>query len=292
MIQRTLLALIRRHFPLSLRPIGRRWVCLGVGLLLIASARGGEPYDTPVPGDDATFRPTLVVRKGPALGTGIIIASVEGETLILTAAHVVDDPGPLHVELFRYNLGLERTRSTAGFPRRLPATIAALDHDTDLAILRVAGQVELPYVARIAPVERPIALGTAVTSIGFDRGERLSGFPTRVRRFDRVDMDWGGGDRPFLITENPPEVGRSGGGLFLADGALVGVCIARAKLSAGPVWGMYSTVGNIRRLLANHEDLTKVVNRSHPVAGSSGIKPTRSIKVPANHRTDDRARAN
>ena len=260
---------------------GRIWLRLGISLLLFAPARGGDShsYDNPLPGDDATYRPTVVVRKGPALGTGVIIASVEGESLILTAAHVVEDPGPLHVELFRYNFGWERTHPAAGFPRRLRATIAARDRDADLAVLRVTGERLLPYVARIAPGNAPLAPGTAVTSIGFDRGERLSGFATRVRRVDRVDMDGGGGDRPFLITENPPEVGRSGGGLWLADGSLVGVCIARAKLPGGPIWGMHSTVGNVRRLLVQHENLARLVDRSRPVAPfPAGVQPTRSIR--------------
>ena len=39
--------------------------------------------------DDWTFRPTVVVRRGTSQGSGTIIASVDGETLVLTAAHVV-----------------------------------------------------------------------------------------------------------------------------------------------------------------------------------------------------------
>ena len=38
-----------------------------------------------------------------------MIASVEGETLILTAAHVVEGAGPLWVELHRYNFGVEKS---------------------------------------------------------------------------------------------------------------------------------------------------------------------------------------
>lgn len=177
---------------LPLLTLRRKWVRLGFLLLHSASTRAGEPIDAPLPGDDATFRPTVLVRKGTALGTGTIIGSVEGETLILTASHVVEDPGPLHVEFYRYNFGWERSRTVTGFPRKIPASIAARDRDADLAILRVGGQLEMPYVVRLAPSTREIPPGTPVNSIGFDRGERLIGFPSRVRRFDRVDMDRGG----------------------------------------------------------------------------------------------------
>ena len=261
---------------------------------VLTSARAGEPLDNPVPGDDATYRTTVMVRKGTALGTGTIIGSVEGETLILTAAHVVADPGPLHIELYRYNLGWERSRSVSGFPRKLPATIAARDRDADLAILRVGGQLAMPYVVRIAAANRPLTAGTPVTSIGFDRGERLIGFPSKIRRIDRVDMDHGGGDRPFLITDHPPEVGRSGGGLFLEDGTLIGVCIARAQLKPGAILGMYSTVGNVRTLLRQHADLATIVARSNPVVAATGRapKPTTAAKAPQINRTGDRFRAN
>jgi len=273
---------------------GGGWVRSVFLLLVLGSARAGEPLDVPLPGDDATYRPTVVVRKGSALGTGTIIASVEGETLILTASHVVEESGPLHVELFRYNFGLEHARSVKGFPRKVGASIAARDRNTDLAILRVGGQLKLPYVARIAMSSRPIAVGSAVTSIGFDRGERLIGFPTRVKKVERIDMDRGGGDRSFLITENPPEVGRSGGGLFLPDGTLVGVCLAKAQLKLGPVLGMYSTVANVERLLKSQQGLGSVVARSHPVVSAPPSPSTipRKLDIPEINRTGDRIRAN
>ena len=81
---------------------GRGRVRFAVALvaMLGPGSRAGTPRDAPVAGDDATYRTTVLVRKGPMLGTGTIVGSVEGEALILTAAHVVEGPGPLRVELF------------------------------------------------------------------------------------------------------------------------------------------------------------------------------------------------
>lgn len=261
---------------------------------MVLSAHASEPHSRPIPGDDATYRPTVRVRQGHSIGTGTIIASVEGETLILTASHVVEDSGPLFVELFRFNLGWERYQTVSGFPRRLAATVAARDRDADLAVLRVGGQLALPYVVRIAPSSRSIPAGTPVTSIGFDHGEGLIGFPSKVRRVDRVDMDRGGGDRPFLITDNPPEVGRSGGGLFLADGTLVGVCVARAQLRPGPLFGMYSSVGNVEHLIQSHQKLARVVAESHPVVAAArpASKPVPKAGTAQINRTGEQIRAN
>ncbi len=240
-----------------------RWSGMAAVALALASGAILAGQDAPKPGDDATFRPTVMIHRGSNLGTGTLIASVEGETLVLTASHVLDEQGPVSVELFRYNLGLERERYATGFPKLVPATIAARDPAADVAILRVKGQLRYPYVARIDRLDAPEP-GSAVTTIGFDRGERLIGFDTRVRAVERIDMNRGGGDRPFAITDDPPEFGRSGGGLFLANGTLVGVCVGKADIRQGKKIGIFSTVGNVRALLRSREGLAAAVNR--PVA--------------------------
>jgi S1-C subfamily serine protease len=217
--------------------------------------------DAPRPGDDATFRPTVMVRKGKGVGSGTVIASRDDETIVLTAAHVVDDPGPLTVEFFRFNVGLERARTSKGFPRRIPATIAAADPGADLAILRVRGLLALPYIARLAEGADPPISGTEVTSIGFDHGDRPVGVSTRIRRVDQVDLDKGGGPRPFLVTDHPPELGRSGGGLFRLDGSLVGVCVGRTEIGQRKI-GLFTSLENIRKLLKDHEDLATAVARA------------------------------
>src|SRR4051812_15992052 len=85
----------------------RRAVGLGVAcwVALVLAATVALAADAPRPEDDGTFRPTVLVRKGRAQGSGTVIASDRAGSLVLTAAHVVEDPGPLRVELHRYNLG-------------------------------------------------------------------------------------------------------------------------------------------------------------------------------------------
>src|SRR3712207_6307971 len=93
----------------------RRWTTggwAGVTLAVLAmalteAAPRRAPADRLVPADDGTFRPTVLIRQGPAQGSGTVIASVAGEALVLTAAHAVRGSGEVLVELHRYNLGLE-----------------------------------------------------------------------------------------------------------------------------------------------------------------------------------------
>ena len=100
--------------------------------------------------------------------------------------------------------------------------------------------------------------------------------------------------RPFLITEKIPEHGRSGGGLFLANGDLVGVCVGHSELVKGRHMGVFAAGESIRRLLDDHQ-LTATILRSElrmarlrrkrsPAAPNSGsalsssaVTPTRSV---------------
>jgi S1-C subfamily serine protease len=203
--------------------------------------------------DDRTFRPTVVVRKGAAQGSGTVIASANGETIVLTAAHVVDDPGPLRVELHRYNLGVERQETRGRWPRSLAAEVIAADEAADVALLRFRRTPSLPYVARLAPAAAEPAPGTVVTSVGIDLGAHLGGWTTRVARLERLEVEGTGAEGLFLITPRFPEHGRSGGGLFLPNGDLVGVCVGRAHLSTGKRSGLFASCTSIHRLLHDHD---------------------------------------
>ena len=241
--------------------IGRRdflaWLA-GAGLL--ASRAGAS--DSPRPEDDATYRPTVMIRRGTSIGTGTVIASAGGGALVLTASHVVAGTGPILVEVNRFNLGVEKFRDAAGFPKRVEAAVVARDAGADLAILKIPGGVDFPYASQVGRGDATPPVGSPVTSIGFDKGARLVGFSTRVRSVDRVDLGKGGGMRPFLITDDPPEVGRSGGGLFRADGVLVGVCVGRIEIDRRTTYGLFSTHGNIKALIRSDEAVAAAMARA------------------------------
>ncbi len=266
--------------------MAKRLLSLGwIVLVLVTPAPAGEGPGTrrDQPDDDRTFRPTVIVRKRASQGSGTVIASVDGETLILTAAHVVDGSGPLWVELHRYNLGVEKTQPRAAWPLALAAEVAATDPAGDLAVLRLRGHPPLPYVAHLAPGDEEPTQGSVVTSVGIDRGKDLSSWRTEVGGVAWLSMQKGAADRPFLVLRKPPQHGRSGGGLFRADGCLVGVCVGRIEiLKMNRHLGLFASSASIRRMLRDH-DLDEVIVRSESAPDGiiqAGRPTTRSAVTP------------
>ncbi len=269
--------------------MAKRLLALGwIVLVLMPPAPAGEgpAVRRDVPDDDRMFRPTVKVRKKDSQGSGTVIASVAGETLILTAAHVVEGSGPLWIELHRYNLGVEKAELQGAWPLALGAEVVATDPAGDLAVIRLRGHPPLPYVARLAPGDEEPSRGSEVTSIGIDGGTHLSSWRTEVGGVAWIAMHKGAGDRPFLVLRKPPQHGRSGGGLFRADGSLVGVCVGRIEiLERNRHLGLFASSASIRRMLRDH-DLDGAIVRSEtaPVriippgrpTARSAVTPTRA----------------
>jgi hypothetical protein len=223
---------------------------------------GRRTRDARLESDDWTFRPTVLVRRGTSQGSGTIIASVDGETLIATAAHVIRGSGPVTVELHRYNLGLEQHPIGAGrWPRHVPAEPVASDPSADVAILRVRKLLALPFTARLLPENEDLPTKAGLTSVGIDLGSKLSSWDTSLEETLWFELNDSGADRPFLITARIPEHGRSGGGLYDGKGRLVAICVGHAELVKGQRMGIFSSLENVRQLLTAHE-LTPVLTRS------------------------------
>ena len=237
------------------------------------SASGGLSRDLPtaarnryrdvvLESDNWTFRPTVLVRRGNSQGSGTIVASLEGQTLILTAAHVIRGSGAITVELHRYNLGIERVPARPGkWPRKVDAEQVAVDNAADVAIIRLSDLVALPYVARLGTDDPDAPTSDELTSVGIDLGTKLSSWNTRLVEYLWLALNESGTERRFLVTAIIPEHGRSGGGLFDKEGKLVGVCIGHAEVIKGRRMGIFSSVENVRDLLRRH-DLTLVVDQS------------------------------
>ncbi|MFI1912995.1 S1C family serine protease [Nocardia sp. NPDC020380] len=153
-----------------------------------------------------------VHADGNGSGSGIVL---DGTGLVLTNSHVVDRSSRITV-----------ADSTG--TRSYRATRVGTDALRDVALLKLESPPGLP-VARIDPDARP-ETGSAVLAVGYAGGSELpvtaTGTLVAVNQSTRSD---GEGGRPvsrltgMLAIDNRVAPGDSGGGLFDADGRVVGM---------------------------------------------------------------------
>ena len=159
---------------------------LAVGALLLAPTM----FVAPPQGPDL-----VTVRVAHEKATGF----VAGDGLVMTVAHVLGDE-PVTVD-------------------GRPATVARLDRDLDLALLRVPG-------VRGEPAR-----------IGGGGATRLLGRPAPIVRRIRASVD-GGPRRPALEIRADVEVGDSGAPLVTPTGRVAGVVFARSRTRPGVAYAV------------------------------------------------------
>jgi len=190
-----------------------------------ATVRGQSP-ESPTPSAEPTthdpraaaeraMRSTVRLRvedaSGTSIGTGTIIDVHEDEALVVTCGHVfrqLKRGGRIWIDMFLPGA----TQPVAG---------QLLDFDLQRDIAVVAMRPGLPVqAARVGSLSYKPTKGEPVFSIGCDRGAPPTIRPSRVTAIDRYQ------GRPNIEVAGKPVDGRSGGGLFTADGQLIGVCNA------------------------------------------------------------------
>jgi hypothetical protein len=97
--------------------------------------------------------------------------------------------------------------------------------------------------------------------VGIDRGLHLTTWQTTIQGTLMINTGKGrGGPRSFTVTSRPPEHGRSGGGLFRGDGAVVGVCTGHFENKPGQRLGAFAAMAGIRSLI-REQALDQAVRR-------------------------------
>lgn len=147
-------------------------------------------------------------------GSGTIVHSKKGRSVILTCAHIMDQAGDdpkVQVDVFEK----EKTRTFIG-------RIIGHDIKSDVGIITIPTSERLP-VAALAPPSLKLTKGQQVFSIGCDNGKPPTRMPAKLSGVDR----YLGPNN--LETNLAPENGRSGGALFDMRGRVVGVCSAADK---------------------------------------------------------------
>lgn len=194
--------------------------------------------DTPrtVEADSLPMRATVRVRladgKFHDVGTGTIVHSTEGQSTILTCAHMfkkVSASAKVEVEVFRN-----------GEVLKYPAEVLGGDHDSDLAFLRIKNRSPLPMVP-LLPSTLNAEPGQAVFSLGCNAGNLPTALSMKILKLNFFEGP------ENIVCSNDPIQGRSGGGLYNRTGELIGVCSGAFRKSKE---GLYTGVGAVRKLIS------------------------------------------
>ncbi len=183
----------------------------------------------------ATVRIRVKYSDSESVGTGTIIETSGEQALVLTCGHLFHDGDrthPVSVELFQNGNVVTAAAEVVDFRNN--------KIDLGLVMIRHAGNVTK---AALLPKGEQLEVLDSVFSIGCDRGADPSRRDTVIAKLNR-----------FLGPDNieiagAPVQGRSGGGLFDAQGRLIGVCFAAdTDLDEG----LYVGPQAIYELLAEH----------------------------------------
>ncbi|MBN2215764.1 MAG: trypsin-like peptidase domain-containing protein [Pirellulales bacterium] len=205
----------------------------------------------------ATVRLRIEDPSGHSCGTGTIIDTRDGWALILTCGHLFRDAKKDHpvidVDLF----------GPTG-PRRVAGELVSFDsekRDLGLVRIRVPGQV---CIAPVAPADYKIEIGAPVAAVGCSHGADPTVQRSRVRAKNKFLGP------PNLQVDGQPVEGRSGGGLFSAEGYLIGVCNAADPTDNA---GLFAALASI------HSELDRV-NLSYVYQHPSGQPSGRWSPLP------------
>jgi thiol-disulfide isomerase/thioredoxin len=157
----------------------------------------------------ATVRLKIEDPQGHSYGTGTIIDVLKDEALVITCGHIFRESkgqGKISVDLH-----------APGARGPVPGQLISFDLTRDVALVSIRPGVEIAP-APVAGDIRKVVPGARAFSIGCDHGAEPSVHETRITAVNKYQSS------PNYTASGMPVEGRSGGGLFLADGSLIGIC--------------------------------------------------------------------
>ena len=175
----------------------------------------------------ASVRLRVEDSGGRSWGSGTIVDVTDGRALVVTCAHIFRESGgntPVTIDLYG-----------DGTPKGLTGKVVSYDLPSDVALLSFDAPSDLAFMP-VADATYSATSRDPVVSVGCGHGTMPTAIVSRVVSIDRFLGP------PNLQVAGQPVQGRSGGGLFSADGHMIGVCNAADPQDDQ---GLYAALGAI-----------------------------------------------
>jgi S1-C subfamily serine protease len=159
----------------------------------------------------ATVRIKVEDATGYGFGTGTIVDTHDNEALVVTCGHLFRESkgrGKLTADLF-----------TRGAAQTVEGQLIGYDLDRDIALISIRSGPGA-HAAKVAPPGFAVRPGDRAFTFGCDKGADPSLRPTHITAVNKYK------GKPNFTAAGQPIDGRSGGGLFSAEGYLIGICNA------------------------------------------------------------------
>jgi thiol-disulfide isomerase/thioredoxin len=199
------------------------------------TVRGNEPPASAPAAQEgpmaASARLHVTINGHINVGSGTVVDSRPGRTLIVTCGHIfrgMEQTSKVDVDLF-----------DGATHRTYVGTVVRYDEQSDVGLVAVPTDVAVACTA-LAPPDGPPQRGDRVSCIGCSGGAD----PTREQLTITAINKYTGPDN--IECTGVPVQGRSGGGLFDGEGRLIGVCIAADQQAQR---GLYAHAFAIHALL-------------------------------------------
>jgi S1-C subfamily serine protease len=186
--------------------------------------RGSSPEQAALA---ASVRLRVEDATGFGFGTGTIIDTHDDEALVVTCGHLFRESqgkGQIAVEFF-----------APGASQPAEGHLIAYDLDRDIALVSTRPGIAIGAVS-IAPPGFSVRKQDRAFTVGCDKGADATVRQSEITAINRFL------GKPNFSAAGAPIDGRSGGGLFTADGQLIGVCNAADPQSDE---GLYAGLASI-----------------------------------------------
>lgn len=202
-------------------------------------------------------------------GSGIIIGESDGELLVVTNAHVVENISKPTIVFYD---GTE-----------VEGIVKGTKEDKDLAVIAVSSSIipkdAIYSIAKMGESDK-LKVGEAAIAIGNSMGTGISVTSGCVSALNRTLTVEGTNYEDLIQTDAAINSGNSGGPLFNSDGEVIGIVSCKIKTTAGAEGMGYAiSISSVKEIIESLSTIKKLPDDERGYLGVTGVTISEDINM-------------